>query len=259
MENNVLKKTKFEKNGFYLARGLFDKNQISVFEKEFDKIVNQIKKSGEYINARWGSELTKNNEKSDSEVLHTHNVQSYSQKMLKMVQNKRLLDCVEMFLGKDIVLHHTKLFLKSPLKGSAFPLHQDWSYFPTEKNTMIAAVIHISDSKKDMGCIRVVPGSHKLGKIRNSDGHSFIKKIHGKHSLDEAMEVRASRGDVLFFHCCTVHGSKANNSPLPRKTIVLQLYSGKDVVERNKHTNVQLTLRGWNYHATRNNIGNIKT
>ena len=249
----------FKEKGFYAQSSLFTKEALQKYSLEFDRIVTQLKESGEVINARWGSELTKDIEQSESQVIHTHNVQSYSAEMMAMIQNEQFLDAVEELIGPDIMLHHTKLFLKPPGNGSAFPLHQDWSYFPTEKNTMIAAVIHISDSKKDMGCIRVVPGSHKLGKIRNSDGHSFIKKIHGKHSLDEAMEVRASRGDVLFFHCCTVHGSKANNSPLPRKTIVLQLYSGKDVVERNKHTNVQLTLRGWNYHATRNNIGNIKT
>ena len=67
--------------------------------------------------------------------------------------------------------------------GSTFPLHQDWSYFPTQNNTMIAAVVHISDSTEEMGCLRLVPGSNKLGKVKNSDGHSFLKEIHGKYPL----------------------------------------------------------------------------
>ncbi|MFL2983781.1 MAG: phytanoyl-CoA dioxygenase family protein [Candidatus Neomarinimicrobiota bacterium] len=249
----------FNKNGFYLARGLFNEKKILTLEQEFDKIVNQIKISDENINARWGSTLTKKIENINSLVLHTHNVQSYSYKMLKMIQNKKLLDITESIIGYDIILHHSKLFLKPPLIGSAFPLHQDWSYFPTKKNSMIAAVIHLSEANKGMGRIRVVKGSHKLGKINNSDGHSYSKKIHDKHNLDSATAIQAQKGDVLFFHCCTLHGSNSNKSKKPRKTILIQLYSGKDKIEKSSHSNLQLTLRGWNYHATRNRLDKIKS
>ena len=88
--------------------------------------------------------------------------------MLDIVQNKKLLEVAESLIGPNIITHHTKLF-KPPKLGSAFPLHQDWSYFPTE-NTMIAAMVHISDSADDMGCIRLIPGSNKLGKSKNLTG-----------------------------------------------------------------------------------------
>jgi hypothetical protein len=50
----------------------------------------------------------------------------------------------------------------------------------------------------------------------------------------------------------------ANKSIKPRKTILVQLYSGNDkVVGGNSHTNVQLVLRGWNSSATRESVGNL--
>ena len=252
--------THFNENGFALEKGVFSSNQISAFEIEFDRIVSRLQSSGEQINARWGSELTQHLENPDSEVIHTHNVQSYSSIMLEMVQNKKLLNLSASLIGPDIILHHTKLFLKPQNKGAAFPLHQDWSYFPTKKNSMIAAVIHLSDSTENMGCFRVIPESHKMGKIKNSDGHSQVPEIHDHYTLDTAEAVEAKRGDVLFFHCCTIHGSMPNISDNPRKTILIQLYSGKDkIIENNQHTNVQLTLRGWNYHATRNAVSTIKS
>ena len=67
----------------------------------------------------------------------------------------------------------------------------------------------------------------------------------------------ADPGDVLFFHCCSLHGSKANESENSRKTVLIQLYSGKDKVEDSTHTNVQLTLRGWNHYATRSNVSRL--
>ena len=70
-----------------------------------------------------------------------------------------------------------KIILKPPKVGSTFPLHQDWSYFPTQKNTMIAAMVHISDSTKEMGCLRLVPGSNKLGRIKNSMDTHLLRKF----------------------------------------------------------------------------------
>ena len=242
----------FYNNGYFLAKNLFKEPSISVLEKEFDKIISQLNQSGENINARWGGDVSKETDVKNSKVLHTHNVQSFSSIMLDMVQDKNLLNLVETFIGPDIVLHHTKLFLKPPKVGSTFPLHQDWSYFPTQNNTMIAAMIHISDSTEKMGCLRLVPGSNKLGKIKNSDGHTFVKKIHNKYALESVTPIEAKRGDVLFFHSFTIHGSMPNKSERPRKTILIQLFSGRDKVVRGvNHTNVQLVLKGWNYNATR--------
>ena len=245
----------FEKNGFMIKKGLFSAKDIKLYVREFDKIVNQLKDSKENINARWGSTLTYNIEHQDSMVIHTHNVQNYSSVMLRMILHKIFLDEVEKIIGSDIVLHHTKLFEKSPKKGAAFPLHQDWSYFPTKNNTMIAAVIHLSNSTEEMGCFRIIPGSHKLGCLESSDGHKHNPEIHSKCKLDESYPVIANPGDVLFFHCCSLHGSMANTSLDPRKTILVQLYSGKDkIIKGNTHINAQLVLRGFNYYSTRKSV-----
>ena len=248
----------FDQLGYSLCKKVFNQKESNLFENEFDKIITQIKKGNENPNARWGSPLTKKLEKNNSVVIHTHNVQSYSSKMLKMIQNKKLLNIVESLIGPDIILHHTKLFMKPPKIGAAFPLHQDWSYFPTKKNTMIAAVIHLSDSEKNMGSLRVIPKSHKFGKIESSDGYTKNKKIHDEYDLKSAHPIRAKKGDVLFFHCCTIHGSLSNTSLKNRKTILIQLYSGKDyIIDNNNHTNVKLVLKGWNHHARRKNVENI--
>tara|TARA_B100001250_G_C19797516_1_gene789478 strand:- start:824 stop:1351 length:528 start_codon:yes stop_codon:yes gene_type:complete len=175
-----------------------------------------------------------------------------------MIQNKNLLDTLEQLIGSNIILHHSKLFLKPPKIGSAFPLHQDWSYFPTKKDSMVAAIIHLSESTEKMGCFRIIPKSHKLGKIKNSDGHSYNLKIHNKYKLEKAKPILAKKGDVLIFNAFSIHGSLPNISNKPRKTILIQLYSGKDfVLPENNHTNVQLVLRGFNYHATRDSVANI--
>jgi phytanoyl-CoA hydroxylase len=245
----------FNNNGFLLKKNLFRGSDLQSLKSEFDFIVSCLKNSDEDINASWGSPLTKNIDPLNTEVIHTHNVTSYSSLMLQMVQNKELLNEVENIIGQDIILHHTKLFEKPPKKGSAFPLHQDWSYFPTKENSMIAAVLHLSKSNIDMGCLRIVPRSHKLGRIEGSDGHQLVDEIHKKYDLESATPIIAKPGDVLFFHCCSIHGSMPNKSNSPRKTILLQFYSGKDKINNEiTHTNAQLVLRGRNYFATRSSV-----
>ena len=248
---------KFKNSGYILKKRLYTKRDTLIYEAEFDKIIKQLKKSNENINARWGSDLTKNLECENTSVLHTHNVQSFSSKMMEMIQYNRFLDYVEKIMGPDIILHHSKLFLKPPKIGSAFPLHQDWSYFPTKNKSMIAAVVHLTDTLENMGCIKLIPESHKLGQIEKSDGHKFNKKIHGSFTLEKAKSITAKAGDVLFFNSSILHGSMPNTSLSPRKTILIQLYSGSDEVLNTNHTNVQLVLRGWNKFATRNSASSL--
>ena len=98
-------------------------------------------------------------------VLHTHNVQTARRGGYGHSSIPRFLDVAEAILGPDIVLHHTKLFQKPRGAGSPFPVHQDWRYFPTSDDQMIAAIIHVTSATAEMGCVSAFPGSHRLGRL----------------------------------------------------------------------------------------------
>ena len=69
--NNSRKKF-FNNNGYFLAKNLFKESSISVLEKEFDKIISQLKQSGENINARWGGDVSRKTDVKNSKVLHNY-------------------------------------------------------------------------------------------------------------------------------------------------------------------------------------------
>lgn len=239
----------FQEHGYAVARGVFLDEQLAELQRDFDRIVHQLIASGENIEARWtGPEMEAHQQTS---VLHTHNVQQYSAVWLQALLSDRFLDAAEAILGPDIVLHHTKLFQKPAEKGAPFPMHQDWSYFPTLKDTMMAAVIHVSAATEEMGCLRVYPGSHKLGRIKDSHGQSEHEMLQ-RYPIQDATPLEAEPGDVVFFHYLTIHGSMPNRSDHVRKTVLVQMHAGDDDVEPgNMHPNERLALRGWNHHATR--------
>lgn len=241
----------FKENGYFHAKGVFDPSTVAALEGDFDRIVSQLVSSGETIDATWdttGEQLAKPTDV----ILHTHNVQKYSRTWLNAFLNERFLDVAQELIGPDIILHHSKLFQKPSENGSPFPMHQDWPYFPTLNDSMIAGIIHVSDATDEMGCLRVYPGSHRLGRVEGADGRSQ-NDVLDQYPIDDATVIEAKAGDVVFFHYFTLHGSMPNRSDQVRKTVLCQLYDGHDQVEPgNTHPDERMVLRGWNYSATRN-------
>ena len=133
-------------------------------------------------------------------------------------------------------------------------MHQDWEYFPTLQDAMIAGVIHVSVATDEMGCFRVYPGTHRLGRVQciggmESEEHIDLKT---KYPLENATPLEAEAGDVLFFHYCLLHSSNQNFSDRVRKTVLVQMHSGQDRFEDGiRHPNARLTLHGWNHAVTR--------
>ena len=249
----------FEENGFYFAKSVYSASEIRLMEKDFDRALAQILNTEKSANARWGGKLMDELDGGNSVLFHTHNIQSFSAVWLNAFMNSKFLNVAEAVLGPDVILHHSKLFCKPPEKGSPFPMHQDWQYFPSVKDTMIAAVIYVSEATDEMGCIRVHPGSHKLGRCHGMMGSGQNTEVSDRYPLDEGTVLKAEPGDVVFFSYFTLHGSMPNRSSKTRKSVLVQMYAGDDEIEAdNTHTNVRLVLRGWSHLATRGNVGEIR-
>lgn len=251
-------KSFFEENGYYHAKGVFSAEEVSKLERDFDHIVTQLMASGEKVDATWMGPEMKRIQAKDDVIIHTHNVQQFSRVWLDAMLSDGFLDVASQILGEDIVLHHSKLFQKPSEKGSPFPMHQDWSYFPTIKDTMIAGIIHVSDATDEMGCLRVYEGSHKVGRVLGSGGQNDSEFLE-QYPIENAKVIEAKAGDVLFFHYFTLHGSMPNRSSTTRKTVLVQMYAGDDRIEDgNKHPDERLVLKGFNQQSTRDRAGVFK-
>jgi ectoine hydroxylase-related dioxygenase (phytanoyl-CoA dioxygenase family) len=243
----------FQENGYYVQRGVFSPAEIKELETDFDQIVRQLTNSGENIDGTWkGQAMDKIAPKGSTVIVHTHNVQIYSAKWLRAMLHPKFLEIATAILGPDVILHHSKLFQKPAEKGSPFPVHQDWSYFPFVKDSMIAGVVMVSRATDEMGCMRVVPGSHKLGRINETDG-TLPSDVLDKYPLQDALPIEAEPGDVMFFHYFTLHGSMPNRSPEIRKSVLVQLHAGDDTPEPDgpAHPYARLVLAGHNPLAKR--------
>lgn len=245
----------FAENGFYHARGVFSPDEVAELESEFDRIVRRITGAAEETNARWGGAEMDRLGAAGTVVTHTHNVQQFSAVWMRALLHPGFLAVATAILGPNVALHHTKLFQKPAENGAPFPMHQDWSYFPTERDTMMAGIIHVSAATDEMGCLRVYPGSHRRGRLDDSNG-TKDGVMTDEFPIARATPMEAEPGDVLFFHYLTVHGSMPNRSDRTRKTVLVQMRAGDDPIEAGvTHPDENLALAGFNASTTRGSAG----
>ena len=246
--------------GIIWLKGFLIKRKLKFLKIILIKSSNQIIQSGENIDGTWEGNKIKKIADSRDQILHTHNVHQYSGQWLRAMLHPKFLEVATAILGEDVVLHHSKLFQKPAEKGSPFPIHQDWSYFPTQQDSMIAGMIHVTDATDKMGCLRVYAGSHKLGRQIGTNGQVETNSdILEKYPIQKAKIIEASAGDVLFFHYFTLHGSMPNRSDRTRKTVLVQMHAGEDKIEEDvDHPYEAIVLNGWNHASTRTSVASKK-
>src|SRR3954466_9438000 len=108
------------------------------------------------------------------------------------------------------------LFVKPPgLPGQAW--HQDEIYIPTRDRSLAGAWIAIDDATVENGCLRVLPGSHRMGYLYPQRQHTDLEEFDfagESHGFDDAGEVavEVKAGSVVFFNGYLLHRSRRNRS-----------------------------------------------
>ena len=134
--------------------------------------------------------------------------------------------------AKAVRLWHDQLLLKPPNSGSVGNVgwHQDYHYWQcTDPPELLTAWVALDDVNGDNGCMQVVPGSHRWGLL--PEGNFFNKDLEALQARIEAASGRPFHtakcilpaGSLSFHHCLTIHGSGANRTPRPRRSLVVHL------------------------------------
>ena len=140
-----------------------------------------------------------------------------------IARSERIVDATEQLLGDEVYHYHSKLSAKQPKVGGAWEWHQDYGYW--YKNgclfpDMLSVFIAVDPCTKANGCMQVLRGSHRMGRI----DHGFEGEQTGA-DLDrvneclkhfEVVYCEMKPGTALFFHSNLLHRSDANLSDDPR-------------------------------------------
>jgi ectoine hydroxylase-related dioxygenase (phytanoyl-CoA dioxygenase family) len=161
----------------------------------------------------------------------------------------KMIDTVSVLLGNDSkVCHfHSKLMQKEPFVGGAWEWHQDYGYWYKSQfmfpDKLISVMVALTPATVENGCLQVIKGSHKLGRIN----HGFageqvgadIIMVENALKTMELVHCTIEAGDAVFFHSNLLHRSEANLSKSPRWSII-SCYSSQDNLAYNE------TSTSWN-------------
>jgi len=152
----------------------------------------------------------------------------------RLATHEAVLDAVESVLGPDLVIDGTLVFYKPPRDGSYASWHQDSVYSGWHLTPSVSAWIALTASEPANGCMRAIPGSHKLGLLDHDnvqDDPNLLNRRGERIRMDvdesAAVDLVLRPGEMSLHHTNIVHGSKPNGSDGPRIGFIVRFVTSR--------------------------------
>lgn len=140
---------------------------------------------------------------------------------VRLVTDEGLLEPVRELLGPDLACFTAHYICKPPRDGQAVLWHQDAAYWKLEPMRAASAWLAIDASTPENGCLRMIPGSHRLPvlpiSVRN-DTPNMLSSITDEDVVAEwadrngLVDVVLEPGDLSIHHPHILHYSEPNRS-----------------------------------------------
>lgn len=208
----------FSKDGFLIYRSLFSKAEIEKLHAV--ALEDKVIKGNTYTMGDKSGKSTK------LALWFTPGDDIYS----LLTKSQRVLDISNALMEGDapICHFHSKLMQKEPKVGGAWEWHQDYGYWYRNEfllpNQLLSVMTAITKATKENGCLEVIKGSHKLGRVEHGKAGEQVGASQRYVDLAlktmDLVHVELSPGDVLFFHSNLLHRSAANLSDASRWSLI---------------------------------------
>ena len=205
----------FQRDGFVIARQLFDREEIELLRRSAIEDRELDKRSFDRADGEGGRvRLSLWNHPGDT---------IYGM----FARCRRVVDSMERVLGDEVYHYHSKMILKDPKVGGAWTWHQDYGYwyengclFPDMASVMIA----VDPATKENGCLQVLKGSHLMGRINHQltgdQAGANPERVDEAKKRMELVYCEMEPGDAVFFHGNLLHRSDQNRSDNPRWALI---------------------------------------
>ena len=104
---------------------------------------------------------------------------------------------------------------------------------------MISVMLALTPANKENGCLQVIRGSHKMGRVNHGFAGEQVGAdmvmVNNALQTMELVYVELEPGDALFFHPNILHRSEANLSVHPRWSVI-SCYSSQSNLAYNETT-----------------------
>ena len=221
----------YREHGFAVVRGVFAANEVAELAAAFDEIYAQ--------GLAYGTSYRHQNvlfrladDPRLGRVVRLVQWPSYFHDILdRFRRDRRLVEILAPLIGRDLKQIINQLHWKPPgaAKGE-FGYHQDIRFrrprnaFRDLPRSYVQTGIAIDPHRPENGCMRLVPGSHRLGELPLGEcgpilGQEASEDELRRLGIDPAclVDLVLDPGDVALWHLHTVHGSGPNRSTGDRR------------------------------------------
>ena len=217
----------FERDGFVIARGLGDPETVSrmrqvtrehvereVLPVEFEAEVEYPGAPGS-LDAPGGRTIRRLKQAHARDIVFTD-----------WVCSDAMTTCLSQLLGPEIAMplaHHNCIMTKQPKHSSDTSWHQDIRYWSYQRPELVSVWLALGSEYPENGGLHVIPGSHRIQFDRAQfDEQLFFREDApaNQELLASVVPVELKPGDVLFFHCRTLHSASRNRSNAMKCSVV---------------------------------------
>ncbi len=136
----------------------------------------------------------------------------------QLIRHPKILDAVEDVIGPNILCWSTGFFTKEPRTTNFISWHQDLTYWGLEPADIVTAWVALSPATVASGCMRFVPGTHKMEVVPHKDTFADDNMLTRGQEIavevdeNEAVDIELQPGEMSLHHVKLIHGSNANGS-----------------------------------------------
>ncbi|GAB4468635.1 MAG: phytanoyl-CoA dioxygenase family protein [Armatimonadaceae bacterium] len=205
----------FHRDGYILVPGLFHAEEVAAMVEEI---------GGERVAAHTRGKEDASGKQARLAIWHELGDDIWA----AASTNPRVVNNVRILLGEEVAFFHGKVMLKEAGTGGAWEWHQDYGYWYNQGFAyprMLSAFVALDAATQENGCLQVLKGSHKLGrlehgKVGSQTGADPARMPH-LETLFERVYVEMSPGSCLFFHSNLLHSSGPNDSDKHRRSFIM--------------------------------------
>lgn len=218
----------YEENGYLAGVKMLDDEQIDALQNELAELMDTTH-PGHGLFYEFHS-----NESSDPQTVLFHALGAWrvTPGFHDVLWNPRFVVAASQLLGNQPVrFWHDQLFYKPPKKGGVVAWHQDYSYWTrTKPIAHLTCWCALDDATPENGCLQYVPGSHRWGLLPKPviagdlQGIKEFLTEEQQQQLDHPVSVPVKKGEAVFHHPLTLHGSGENRSGKPRRAFVINVF-----------------------------------
>ncbi len=128
--------------------------------------------------------------------------------------------------------HHNCIMTKHPAYGSLTGWHRDARYWSFERDDLVSTWLALGPEFVDNGALWFVPGSHNEAFTSDRfDAAKFFRSDIPENNalIATAVSPELEAGDVVFFHCNTLHSASRNISDEVKYSLVFTYHGASNV------------------------------